>query len=179
MTCAELKALVAERRESYTGILDATVTQLATTYGCTGIEQSGLVPIPIFRNPPTPEEIHRLAYVLSDYARLVNNILGLCSFLAPSGIVISISQTILSENVVLTVRMNGDLSENDRTTTERFIVEKLHLELGKSVSGSTGVESGTERLLWSSVTYCENDLYGRRRKAVKRAPGNKAKTASA
>jgi hypothetical protein len=179
MTCAELKALVAERRESYTETLAATVTRLATTYGWVGIEQSGLVPIPIFRTPPTPEERHQLADVLSDYSRLVNNILGLCSFIAPSGRAISISQSAMSEDVVLTIRMDGELSEIDRAATERFIQEELHLELGKSVSGSTFVESGTERLLSTSVTYCENDLYGRRRKGAKRGAGKKARAASA
>lgn len=178
MTCAELEALVAERRESYTETFDAIVTQLATTHGYSGIEQSGLVPIPIFRTQPTPEERHRLACVLSDYGALVNDILDLCSFVAPSGRRITISQTIMAENVVLTIRTNGELSENDRTTTERFITEGLHLELGKQVSGSRFVESGTERLLSTSVTYSENNLYGRRRKAVKRAPGKKARSAS-
>ena len=85
----------------------------------------------------------------------------------------------MSENVVLTIRTDGELSENDRTATERFITEGLHLELGKRVSGSTFLESGTERVLSTGVTYSENDLYGRRRKAVKRAPGKKARAASA
>jgi len=179
MTCAELKALVAERRESYSEVFQSVVTEMMDRYGCTGINKTDMYTFPVFSQHPTPADINRLACAYSDMAHISSNILDVCSFLAPSGIVISISQTILSENVVLTVRTNGDLSENDRTATERFIVEELHLELGKSVSGSTGVESGTERLLWSSVTYCENDLYGRRRQAVKRAPGNKAKTASA
>ena len=65
------------------------------------------------------------------------------------------------------------------TPSQRFIKEEMHLELGKRVGGSTGREEKTERWLWTDVTYCENDLYGRRRKAVKRAPGKKAKTASA
>ena len=101
----------------------------------------------------------------------MNDILDLCSFIAPYGRRITISQTIMSENVVLTIRTDGELSENDRTATERFITEGLHLELGKRVSGSTFVETGTERLLSTSVTYCENDLYGRRRKAVNEMDG--------
>ena len=179
MTCAELKALVAERRESYTDTLDTTVTQLADTHGFLGTKQSGVVPIPIFRTPLTPDQRHRLACVLSDYGGLVNDILDLCSFIAPSGKRISIDQTMMSENVVLTLRTDGELSENDRTATERFIMEDLHLALGNRVSGATFVESGTERLLSTSVTYSENDIYGRRRKAVKRAPGKKAKAVSA
>jgi hypothetical protein len=112
-------------------------------------------------------------------AHISSNILDVCSFIAPSGRRISITQNIRSENVVLNIRTDGELPEIDRVATERFITEELHLELGKCVSGSTGREEGTQRWLWTDVTYSENDLYGRRRKAVKRAPGKKARAASA
>jgi hypothetical protein len=179
MTCSELKALVAERRESYGKVLQSILTEMMDRYGCTGINKTDLYSFPAFSQHPTPADIHRLACAYSDMAHLSSNILDVCNFIAPSGRRISITQTVRSENVALNIRTDGELSENDRTATERFIIEELHLELGRRVSGSTGREEGTQRWLWTDVTYCENDLYGRRRKAVKRAPGKNAKAASA
>lgn len=179
MTCAEFLALVAERRESYSEVFQSVVTGLINAYGCVGIKKDVSYSFPIFDRRPTPADIHRLACAYSDMAHVANNTLALCTFFAPSGGRISITQSIMAENVVLNIRMDGELSEDDRTATERFIMEDRHLVLGNRVSGATFVESGTERHLSTSVTYCENDVNGRRRKAVKRAQGKKAKTASA
>ena len=179
MTCPELKALVAERRESYGEVFESVVTELINAYGCVGIKKDILYSFPIFDRRPTPADIHRLACAYSDMAHLANDTLALCTFFAPSGGRISITHSIMAENVVLNIHTDGELSEDDRTATERFIMEDLHLVLGNRTSGATFVENGTERLLSTSVTYCENDLYGRRRKAVRRAPGKKARAASA
>ena len=179
MTSDELKVIVAERRESYGKVFQSVLTELMERYGCTGVKKDLMYSLPIFVNRPSPAEIHWLACAYSDMLRLSSHILDVCSFIAPSGGRISITQSIMAEDVVLNIRMDGELSEDDRTATERFIMEDLHLALGNRVSGATFVESGTERLLSTSVTYSENDIYGRRRKAVKRAPGKKAKAVSA
>jgi hypothetical protein len=147
MNHAEFQSLVAEFRESYIGRLEAVLMHLSETHGYLGYDQSSLVPIPIFQTPLTPEETHELAYVLSDYSRLVNERLGVCSFLAPSGSVIEISQTLDSENVMLRIQTDGELSEDDQRAAETFIAEELHLELGKLGLRCKCVESGTERLL--------------------------------
>ena len=179
MTCEELKALCAERRESYGKVFQSVLTEMMDRYGCTGINKTDMYTFPVFSQHPTPADINRLACAYSDMAHISSNILDVCSFIAPSGGRISITQSIMAEDVVLNIRMDGELSEDDRTATERFIMEDLHLALGNRVSGATFVESGTERLLSTSVTYSENDIYGRRRKAVKRAPGKKARAVSA
>ena len=179
MTCEELNSLCAERRESYGKVFQSVLTEMMDRYGCTGINKTDMYTFPVFSQHPTPADINRLACAYSDMAHISSNILDVCSFITPSGRRISITQNIRSENVVLNIRTDGELPEIDRVATERFITEELHLELGKCVSGSTGREEGTQRWLWTDVTYCENDLYGRRRKAVKRAPGKKARAVSA
>jgi hypothetical protein len=179
MTCEELKALVAERRERYSEVFESVVTELIKAYGCVGIKTDLLYSFPIFDRRPTPADIHRLAYAYSDMANVANNTLALCTFFAPSGRRISITQGIMAEKVVLNIRTDGELSESDRTATEQFITEELYLELGNRVSGATFVESGTERLISTSVTYCEHGMWKRRRKAVNSVPKKKAKAESA
>jgi len=181
MNCAEFQSLVAEFRESYLGRLEAVLRPIIETHGCSGIDQSGLVPIPIFDTPLTPEETHELAYVLSDYSRLVNDRLGVCSFFAPSGSVIEISQTLDSENVMLQIHTDGELSEDDQRAAETFISGDLHRELGKAGLRCKCVESGTERLLSTSVSYSEDHPFrprAKKRGAQKRVTQKKPHSAA-
>jgi len=177
MNYAEFQSLVAEFRESYVGRLEAVLMHLIETHGYLGCDQSGLVPIPIFQTPLTPEERHELAYVLSDYSKLVNETLGVCNFIAPSGSVITVSQTLLSENVRLHIQTDGELSEDDQRVAETFITEELHLELGKGRLRSRCVESVTERLLSTGVSYSGDHPFRTRPRAKKRAAQKKPHSA--
>jgi hypothetical protein len=174
MNSADFHTVVAEMRESYAVTLEAVLKRLVETHGYSGCDHSGLVPIPIFQTQLMPAEIKELASVLSGYARLVNKILGVCSFVAPSGIVIEVSQTLVAENVILHIQTDSELSAHDRKAAEAYMTEELHLELGRVVSSCTWVESGTEKVLSASVSY-SNRPFGRTRKTRERASGKKGK----
>ena len=177
MTTDELKALVAERRESYERVFESVVTELITKYGCTGIKKDLLYSFPIFAKYPIDADIHRLAFAYSDMAHLANDTLDLCSFFAPSGCVIEISQKVQHENVENHIWTNGPLTDDDRIAAEGFITDELHVGLGREISRATFVESGTDRLLHTGLTYSEQDPYRRKRKPGKRATKAKEGTA--
>src|ERR1035441_10922478 len=48
MTCEELKALCAERRESYGKVFQSVLTEMMDRYGCTGINKTDMYTFPVF-----------------------------------------------------------------------------------------------------------------------------------
>src|ERR1017187_910755 len=100
MTCPELKAVCAERRESYGKVFQSVLTEMMDRYGCTGITKTDMYTFPVFSQHPTPADINRLACAYSDMAHTSSTILDVCSFIDPSGGRNSVTQSIMAEDVV-------------------------------------------------------------------------------
>ena len=96
MTPDELKVIVAEMRESYGKVFKSVLTEMIDRYGCTGIKNDLLYSFPIFGKHPSPADIDRLACAYSDMAHLSSDTLSICTFFAPSGRNISITQSIMT-----------------------------------------------------------------------------------